>query len=104
MKMDYLDWELVVIGIMVVIFIGILFIGAYDKGASLDNIEYTEGEISSINDIKRNVVYIIDNETFTCWGLPIDNVSLNQPCKIHYGFTPIVGKKIFIRIEYLEDK
>lgn len=102
--MNHLDWELVVIGVSIIIFISLLGMGSYDRNAPLINIENIEGEISSISDIKRNVVYIIDNETFTCRGLPIDNVSLNVPCKIYYGFTPVIGKKTFERIEYLEVK
>ena len=97
-----MDWEASVLIILGAILISILFVGAYDGNAPLINIESIEGEITSINDIKRNVVYIVDNESFTCKGLPIDNVNLNIPCKIYYGFSPILGKKTFVRIEYLE--
>lgn len=99
-----MDGEAIVLIILGAIIISILFVGAYDKQAPLVNVEYIEGEITSITDIKRDVVYIVSNESFTCWGLPIDDVNLNAPCKIYYGFTPLFGYKAFERIEYLEVK
>ena len=97
-----MDYEVSVLIILGAIIISILLVGAYDTQAPLIDVEYIEGEITYIADIDRDTVYIVSNVSFTCWGLPNDNVNLNTPCKIYYGFTPLFGHKSLERIEYLE--
>ena len=85
-----------------VIVIGVLISCGVDYLLEPVDLQTINGEITAISISDSTTLYVINNESYSLRGLPIDNVLLNTQCQIIYGYTQIWHLEKFISLEYLE--